>query len=147
MRSGKKNTSQYLQRKKVFLKETILLSGTKIVKNSNMEGTGLDWSRINLKEKLRGLSNKEKYERMELIKIVVENSKKILEMQIKINKLKKIKEEREREKIEECNKRENEQKERENRRIEEEEKKKRVKKEWKRIKKKRIKKERKAEKE
>jgi len=46
-----------------------------------METTGIDWSRVNMEEELRGLSDKKKVERMGLVKIIMENNIKMLEMQ------------------------------------------------------------------
>jgi len=45
-----------------------------------METTGIDWSRVNMKEELRGLSDEKKVERMRLVKIIMENNIKMLEM-------------------------------------------------------------------
>ena len=80
----------------IVWKRTIPLSNVKAVKNRNIEIAGIDWSRFNLEEELRGLSDEEKVERMGLIKIIMENSKKLLEIQVTINELKRKKEERER---------------------------------------------------
>jgi len=45
-----------------------------------METIGIDWSRMNMEEELRGLSDEKKVERMELVKIIMENNIKMLEM-------------------------------------------------------------------
>ena len=45
-----------------------------------METTGIDWSRVNMEEELKGLSDEEKVERVELVKIIMENNIKMLEM-------------------------------------------------------------------
>ena len=50
-------------------------------KRIDMETTGIDWSRVNMEEELRGLSDKKKVERMGLVKIIMENNIKMLEMQ------------------------------------------------------------------
>ena len=47
----------------------------------NMETTEIDWSRVNMEEELRGLSDEKKVERMGLVKIIMENNIKMLEMQ------------------------------------------------------------------
>ena len=70
------------------MKRSIPLLNAKAVKNRNMEVAGLNW---NFEKRLRELSKEEKIKRMELIKIVMENNIKILEMQKKINELKKRK--------------------------------------------------------
>ena len=46
-----------------------------------METTEIDWSRVNMEEELRGLSDEKKVERMGLVKIIMENNIKMLEMQ------------------------------------------------------------------
>ena len=46
----------------------------------DMETTEIDWSRVNMEEELRGLSNEKKVERMGLVKIIMENNIKMLEM-------------------------------------------------------------------
>jgi len=46
-----------------------------------METTGIDWSKVNMEEELRGLSNEKKVERMRLVKIIIKNNIKMLEMQ------------------------------------------------------------------
>ena len=58
-----------------------------------METTGIDWSRVNIEEELRGLSDEKKVERMELVKIIMENNIKMLEMQKTIENIKRQKEE------------------------------------------------------
>jgi len=58
-----------------------------------METTGIDWSRVNMEEELRGLSNEKKVERMGLVKIIMENNIKMLEMQKTIKNIKRQKEE------------------------------------------------------
>ena len=58
-----------------------------------METTGIDWSRVNMEEELRGLSNKKKVERMGLVRIIMENNIKMLEMQKTIKNIKRQKEE------------------------------------------------------
>ena len=47
----------------------------------DMETTGIDWSKVNMEEELRGLSNEKKVERMRLVKIIIKNNIKMLEMQ------------------------------------------------------------------
>jgi len=49
-------------------------------KPSNMEGL-VNWSRVNWKEELSGLSKEKKEGKREIIKIIVENNKKLLKMQ------------------------------------------------------------------
>jgi len=39
-----------------------------------METTEIDWSRVNIEEELRGLSDEKKVERMGLVKIIMENN-------------------------------------------------------------------------
>ena len=56
-----------------------------------METIGIDWSRVNIKEELKGLSN-EKVEKMGLVKIIMENNIKMLEMQKTIENIKRQKE-------------------------------------------------------
>ena len=58
-----------------------------------METTEIDWSRVNMEEELRGLSNEKKVERMGLVKIIMENNIKMLEMQKTIENIKRQKEE------------------------------------------------------
>ena len=58
-----------------------------------METTGIDWSKVNMEEELRGLSNEKKVERMRLVKIIMENNIKMLEMQKTIKNIKRQKEE------------------------------------------------------
>ena len=57
-----------------------------------METTGIDWSKVNIEEELRGLSNERKVERMGLVKIIMENNIKMLEMQKTIENIKRQKE-------------------------------------------------------
>ena len=57
-----------------------------------METTGIDWSKVNMEEELRGLSDKKKIERMGLVKIIMENNIKMLEMQKTIENIKRQKE-------------------------------------------------------
>jgi len=119
-----------------------------------METTGIDWSRVNIEEELRELSDKKKVERMGLVKIITENNIKILEMQKTIENIKrqkegeirKRKEKRAREEEEEDRWRE-ESHERDEREREKREEQKRVEEEWRKIEKMRIKEERRTEKE
>ena len=62
-------------------------------KRIDMETTGIDWSKVNMEEELRGLSNEKKVERMRLVKIIMENNIKMLEMQKTIKNIKRQKEE------------------------------------------------------
>ena len=57
-----------------------------------METTEIDWSRVNMKEELRGLSNEKKVERMRLVKIIMENNIKMLEIQKTIESIKRQRE-------------------------------------------------------
>jgi len=57
-----------------------------------METTGINWSRVNIEEELRGLSNKKKVERIGLVKIIMENNIKMLEMQKTIESIKRQRE-------------------------------------------------------
>ena len=57
-----------------------------------METTRIDWSRVNMEEELRELSDKKKVERMGLVKIIMENIIKILEMQKTIESIKRQRE-------------------------------------------------------
>jgi len=57
-----------------------------------METTGIDWSRVNMEEELRGLSDEKKVERMRLVKIIMENNIKMLEIQKTIENIKRQKE-------------------------------------------------------
>ena len=57
-----------------------------------METTGIDWSKVNIEEELRGLSNEKKVERIGLVKIIMENNIKILEMQKTIESIKRQRE-------------------------------------------------------
>jgi len=60
-----------------------------------METTEIDWSRVsrvNIEEELRGLSDEKKVERMGLVKIIIENNIKMLEMQKTIENIKRQKE-------------------------------------------------------
>ena len=119
-----------------------------------METTGIDWSRVNMEEKTRGLCDEEKIERMGLVKVIMENNIKMLEIQKTIESIKeqrereirKKKEKRTREE-EEDNRWRRESYERNEREREEREEKKRVDEECKRIEKIRMVEERKAEKE
>ena len=61
-------------------------------KRIDMETTEIDWSRVNIEEELRGLSDEKKVERMELVKIIMENNIKMLEMQKTIENIKRQKE-------------------------------------------------------
>ena len=56
-----------------------------------MEITRIDWSRVNMEEELRGLSDEKKIERMGLVKIM-ENNIQMLEMQKTIENIKRQKE-------------------------------------------------------
>jgi len=56
-----------------------------------MEITRIDWSRVNMEEELRGLSDEKKVERMGLVKIM-ENNIQMLEMQKTIENIKRQKE-------------------------------------------------------
>ena len=120
----------------------------------DIKTTGIDWSRVNIEEELRGLSNEKKVERMGLVKMIMENNIKILKMQKTIENIKKRKEEEIR-KREERRAREEEEDdrwrkesyERNEREREEKEEQKRVEEEWEIIKKMRIKEERRTEKE
>ena len=58
-----------------------------------METTGIDWSRVNIEEEFRWLSDEKKVERMGLVKIIMENNIKILEMQKTIENIKRQEEE------------------------------------------------------
>ena len=119
-----------------------------------METIGIDWSRMNMEEELRGLSDEKKVERMELVKIIIKNNIKMLEMQKTIENIKrqkegeirKRKEKRAREE-EEDNRWRKESYERNEREREKREEQKRVEKEWRKIEKIRIKEERRIEKE
>ena len=62
-------------------------------KRIDMETTGIDWSKVNMEEELRGLSNEKKMERMRLVKIIMENNIKMLEIQKTIKNIKRQKEE------------------------------------------------------
>ena len=55
----------------------------------DMEITEIDWSKVNMEEELRGLNNEKKVERMGLVKIIMENNIKMLEMQKTIENIKK----------------------------------------------------------
>ena len=57
-----------------------------------METIGIDWSKVNMEEELRGLSKESKVERMGLVKIIMENNIKMLEMQKTIENIKRQKE-------------------------------------------------------
>ena len=46
----------------------------------DIETTEIDWSRVNIEEELKGLSNEKKVERIGLVKTTMENNIKILEM-------------------------------------------------------------------
>jgi len=61
-------------------------------KRIDIETTGIDWSRVNMEEELRGLSNEKKVERMGLVKTIIKNNIKILEMQKTIENIKRQKE-------------------------------------------------------
>ena len=62
-------------------------------KRIDIETTGIDWSRVNIEEELRGLSNEKKVERMGLVKMIMENNIKMLEMQKTIENIRRQKEE------------------------------------------------------
>jgi len=120
----------------------------------DMETTGIDWSRVNIEEELRGLSNEKKVERMGLVKMIMENNIKMLEMQKTIENIKKQKEgeirkreERRAREEEEDDRWRKESYERNEREREEKEEQKRVEEEWGKIEKMRIKEERRTEKE
>ena len=51
-----------------------------------------DWSRRNMEEELRGLSDEEKVEKMGLINIIMKNNIKLLEMQKTIEEIKRQRE-------------------------------------------------------
>jgi len=51
-----------------------------------------DWSRRNMEEELRGLSNEEKIEKMGLINIIMKNNIELLEMQKTIEEIKRQRE-------------------------------------------------------
>jgi len=46
----------------------------------DIETTEIDWSRVNIEEELKGLSNEKKVERIGLVKTTMENNIKMLEM-------------------------------------------------------------------
>ena len=46
----------------------------------DMETIGIDWSRVNMEEELRGLSDEEKVEKMGLLNIIMKNNIELLEM-------------------------------------------------------------------
>ena len=118
-----------------------------------METIGIDWSRVNIKEELKGLSNEKKVEKMGLVKIIMENNIKMLEMQKTIENIKRQKEGKIRKREEkrareddDDNKWRKKSYERNERKREEREEQKRVEEEWRRIEKMRIKEERRIEK-
>ena len=120
----------------------------------DIKTTGIDWSRVNIEEELRGLSNEKKVERMGLVKMIMENNIKILKMQKTIENIKKQKEgeirkreERKAREEEDDDRWRKESYERNEREREEKEEQKRVEEEWEIIKKMRIKEERRTEKE
>ena len=47
-----------------------------------------DWSRVNMEEEMRGVSDEEKVEKMGLINIIMKNNIKLLEMQKTIEEIK-----------------------------------------------------------
>ena len=53
-----------------------------------MKTTGIDWSRVNMEEELRGLSDEKKIERMGLVQTIMENNIKMLEIQKTIENIK-----------------------------------------------------------
>jgi len=118
-----------------------------------METIEIDWSRVNIEEELRELSDKKKIKRMRLVKIIMENNIKMLEIQKTIESIKRQREEeirkkekkRTREK-EEDNRWRKESYERNEREREEREEQKRVEEEWRKIEKMRLKEERRTEK-
>jgi len=120
----------------------------------DMETTRIDWSRVNIKEELRGLSDEKKIEKMGLVKIIMENNIKTLEMQKTIENIKRQKEgeirkrERKRARKEEEDERwRKEIYKRNEREREKREEQKRVVEKWRKIEKMRIKEERRTEKE
>ena len=119
-----------------------------------METIGIDWSKVNMEEELRGLSKESKVERMGLVKIIMENNIKMLEMQKTIENIKRQKEgeirKREEKRVreeEDDDRWRKESHERNEREREEREEQKRVEEEWKKIEKMKIKEERRTEKE
>jgi len=62
-------------------------------KRIDMETTGIDWSKVNMEEELRELSNEKKVKRMGLVKIIMENNIKMLEIQKTMENIKRQKEE------------------------------------------------------
>ena len=111
----------------------------------DMKITGIDWSKVNMEEELRGLSDEKKVERMGLVKIIMENNIKMLEMQKTIENIKRQKEKEIRKREEEDNRQRKESCERNEREREKREKQKRVEEEWRKIKKMKIKEERRTE--
>ena len=57
-----------------------------------MKTIEIDWSKVNMEKELRGLSKERKVERMGLVKIIMENNIKMLEMQKTIENIKRQKE-------------------------------------------------------
>ena len=57
-----------------------------------MKTIEIDWSKVNMEKELRGLSKERKVERMGLVKIIIENNIKMLEMQKTIENIKRQKE-------------------------------------------------------
>ena len=51
-----------------------------------------DWSRINMEEELRGVSNEEKVEKIGLVNTIMKNNIKLLEMQKTIKEIKRQRE-------------------------------------------------------
>jgi len=119
-----------------------------------METTRINWSRVNMEEELRRLSNEKKVERMRLVKIIMENNIKMLEMQKTIENIKRQKEgeirkrkEKKAREEEEDNRWRKESHERNEREREKREEQKRVEQKWRKIEKMRIKEKRRIEKE
>ena len=61
-------------------------------KRIDMKTIEIDWSKVNMEKELRGLSKERKVERMGLVKIIIENNIKMLEMQKTIENIKRQKE-------------------------------------------------------
>jgi len=63
--------------------------GKRFLKNRKITMFSMkDWSRRNIEEELRGLSDEEKVEKMGLINIIMKNNIKLLEMQKAIEEIK-----------------------------------------------------------
>ena len=112
-----------------------------------MDIAGIDWSRFDVEEVVKGLNREEREKRLDKISIIMELQEKINELKITLKNQRKEEEKRRQEREEDDDRRCKESYERNKREREEKDERRRIDDEWRNIEKIRMKEERKAEKE